>query len=114
MIDYGKFKYQAQKKAQEAKKKQTVIQIKEVQLRPNIEKHDLETKLKKTYEFLDEGDKVKLVMNFRGREMAYVEAGMEKFQGIMKLILEHGAIIEAPPQLLGKRISALLASSKKK
>ncbi len=84
IIDYGKFKYEQQKQANEAKKKQVVVQLKEIQFRPNIEKHDLETKMKKIEGFLEDGDKVKLVMQFRGREMAYKDTGLGKFNDIIK------------------------------
>ena len=114
VIDYGKFKYDQQKKAQEAKKKQVKVQLKEIQLRPNIEAHDLETKLKRAYKFLDQSDKVKFVMQFRGREMAYRDAGKEKFENIIAGVCEHGAIIESPIKMMGNRIITILAPSKKK
>ena len=66
LIDFGKYKYELQKKAQEAKKKQIVVQLKEIQFKPNIEKHDLETKLNHCAKFLEQGDKIKLSMQFRG------------------------------------------------
>jgi translation initiation factor IF-3 len=114
LIDYGKFKYEAQKKTAEAKKKQAVVQLKEIQFRPNIEKNDIEVKLRKVQEFLDDGDKVRLMMQFRGREMAYRDAGMEKFRGIIHIALEAGAAIESEPKLMGNRILAILAPGKKK
>jgi translation initiation factor IF-3 len=113
LIDYGKFKYDAQKKASEAKKKQIVIQIKEIQFRPNIEAHDIDTKLNQADKFLHQGDKIKLVMQFRGRENAYKEAGQEKFKGIVERILQMGAIIEAEAKLMGNRIIAVVAPDKK-
>lgn len=113
LIDYGKFKYEQQKKANEAKKKTAVIQLKEIQFRPNIEKHDLETKLKRAEKFLDQNDKVKLVMQFRGREMAYRDAGMEKFQSIIQQVSEFGAQVEAEPKMMGNRIIAIMAPIKK-
>ncbi len=114
VIDYGKFKYDQQKKAQEAKKKQVKVQLKEIQLRPNIEAHDLETKLKRAYKFLDQGDKVKFVMQFRGREMAYRDAGKEKFDHIIEGVCEYGAQVESPAKMMGNRIITILAPSKKK
>lgn len=115
LIDYGKFKYQQQKKANEAKKKQAVVQLKEIKLRPNIEKHDLETKLKKIFGFLDEGDKVKLLMQFRGREMAHKDLGLEKFNSIIDMIVaDSGALVESSPKLMGSRVIAMLAPQKKK
>lgn len=113
LIDYGKYKYELQKKAQEAKKKQIVVQLKEVQLRPNIEQGDLATKLNNCRKFLDQGDKIKMSMQFRGREMSYRDAGMEKFKAIIAQVLEMGAIIESEPKLMGNRIIAILASTKK-
>lgn len=113
VIDYGKFKYDQQKKANEAKKKQAQAQLKEIQMRPNIESHDLETKLKKVYGFLKDGDKVKMVMQFRGREMAYRDAGLEKFKVILAGVCEYGATEESPAKLMGNRIISILAPDKK-
>lgn len=113
VIDYGKFKYDQQKKANEAKKKQVQAQLKEIQLRPNIESHDLETKLKRVYKFLEQGDKVKMLMQFRGREMAYRDAGLEKFKNILEGICEYGATIESPPKIMGNRIITIMAPDKK-
>ena len=113
LIDFGKYKYELQKKAQEAKKKQIVVQLKEIQVKPNIEANDLKTKLNHCAKFLDQGDKIKISMQFRGREMAYRDAGMEKFKGIIAQIEAMGAIIESEPRLMGNRIIAILASVKK-
>jgi translation initiation factor IF-3 len=82
-------------------------------LRPNIEANDLQTKLNNCAKFLDDGDKIKISMQFRGREMSYREAGMEKFRAIIAQIAAMGAIIEADPKLMGNRIIAILASVKK-
>ena len=112
-MDYGKYKYQAQKKINEAKKKQVVIDIKELKFRPNIEKHDLEVKLKKVEEFLEEGDKVKILMQFRGREIAYADIGMAKFREIIAAAIQLGAVVESDPKMMGNRIICLLAPSKK-
>lgn len=113
VIDYGKYKYELQKKAQEAKKKQVVVQLKEVQLRPNTDHGDLETKLNHCKKFIDQGDKIKISMQFRGREMSYRDAGMEKFKGIIAQIVEFGAVVESEPKLMGNRIITILASTKK-
>lgn len=113
LIDFGKYKYELQKKAQEAKKKQIVIQLKEVQLRPNIEQGDLDTKLNHCRKFLDQGDKIKISMQFRGREMSYRDAGMAKFKTIIAQIVEMGATVEADPKMMGNRIIAILASTRK-
>ena len=114
LIDYGKFKYQLQKKATEAKKKQVVVLLKEIQFRPNIEVHDIVTKLNKIKEFLGDGDKVKMVMQFRGREMAYMTAGMEKFKGIMAQVEAIGGVMESYPKIMGNRIISIMAPSAKK
>ncbi len=114
MMDYGKYKYQIQKKLAEAKKKQVVIDVKEMKFRPNIEKHDLEVKIHHIEKFLDQGDKVKLLMQFRGREMAHKEIGLAKFDEIVRAVLEKGAIIEAPSKFMGNRVIAMVAPGKKK
>lgn len=114
LMDYGKYKYQAQKKLNEAKKKQAVIEVKELKFRPNIEKHDVEVKMNKVKEFLEDGDKVKLLMQFRGREIAYAETGMARFKEILAQIIELGAVVEADPKMMGNRIIALVSPSKKK
>lgn len=113
LIDFGKYKYELQKKAQEAKKKQIVIQLKEIQLRPNIEQGDLDTKLNHCKKFLDQGDKIKISMQFRGREMSYRDAGMAKFKTILAQITEFGATVESDPKMMGNRIIAILASTRK-
>lgn len=115
LIDYGKYKYQIQKKANEAKKKQATVSVKEIKLRPGIDNHDLMVKVKKIYEFLAEGDKVKMLMQFRGREMAHKEIGLDRFHEIVNSIMEETkATIESPAKLMGNRIIAILAPSKKK
>jgi translation initiation factor IF-3 len=114
LIDYGKFKYQAQKKASEAKKKQVVIQVKEVKFRPAIDSHDLEVKLKNVYKFLGNGDKVKLLMQFRGREMAHKHIGLDKFRAIISDIVEKSeCVIESPLKMMGNRAISMIAPSKK-
>ena len=76
-MDYGKFKYQEQKKAAEARKKQKIVEIKEIKMRPNIDDHDYEVKMRSMRRFFDEGDKVKVTLRFRGREMAHQQLGCE-------------------------------------
>ncbi len=112
MMDYGKYKYQVQKKLAEAKKKQVVIDVKEIKFRPNIEKHDLDVKINHIEKFLEKGDKVKLLMQFRGREMAHKELGLAKFDEIMKAILEKGAVVESPAKMMGNRCIAMVAPGK--
>ncbi len=102
-----------QKKESEARKKAAVIQLKEIQFRPNIEAHDLETKLRHAEKFLEQGDKVKMVMQFRGREMAYKEAGMEKFRSIIKTVESYGAVVESEPKFMGNRVITIVAPDKK-
>lgn len=114
VIDYGKFKYDQQKKKSEAKKRQSVVQLKEIQFRPNIEIHDLDTKLERAKRFLYQGDKVKLVMQFRGREMAYKEKGEKKFQAIIERVLDMGSKVESEPKAMNNRIISILAPDKKR
>ncbi len=113
VIDYGKFKYDQQKKANEAKKKQAQVSLKEIQFRPNIEAHDLDTKLKRAEKFLEQGDKIKMVMQFRGREMAYRDQGMLKFKDILATVEELGSQVEADPKMMGNRIITIVAPTKK-
>ena len=115
LIDYGKYKYQQQKKAAEAKKKQVTIQVKEVKFRPAIDVHDLNVKLKNVYRFLEAGDKVKLLMQFRGREMAHKDIGLGKFKEIIAGIVEEkDAVVESPLKMMGNRAICMIAPSKKK
>ncbi len=114
LIDYGKFKYQQQKKAAEAKKKQVVIQVKEVKFRPAIDIHDLNVKTKNVLKFLGQGDKVKMLMQFRGREMAHKHIGLEKFNEIIASVVEQtGAVVESPVKMMGNRAIAMVAPAKK-
>lgn len=112
ILDYGKFKYEKKKKDHEAKKKQVVVKVKEVQLRPNTDEHDLDYKFKNVRTFLEEGDKAKITMMFRGREVAYVDSGYKTMQ---RLILELGdmAIVEAPPKLEGKKLIMVIGPNPK-
>lgn len=114
LIDFGKFKYQMQKKAAEAKKKQVTISVKEVKFRPGIDIHDLEVKVKQVQKFLIQGDKVKMLMQFRGREMAHKDLGLGKFNEIITLILEGvAATVESPVKMMGNRAICMLAPVKK-
>ena len=113
LIDYGKFRYEQQKRKNEAKKRQHISQLKELQFRPNIETHDLETKLNRAKTFLGQGDRLKLVMNFRGREIAYKDAGSKKFNGIIERVVEMGAKIESGPKQVNNRILCILIPDKK-
>lgn len=112
ILDYGKFKYEKKKKDHEAKKRQVVVKVKEVQLRPNTDEHDLDYKFKNVRTFLEEGDKAKITMMFRGREVAYVDAG---YKTMKRLILELGdmAIVESPPKLEGKKLIMVIGPNPK-
>lgn len=112
ILDYGKLKYLKKKKEQEAKKKSVTIDVKEVQLRPNIEEHDLLVKYRKMVDFLSRGDKVKIVLMFRGREMAYAKKqGTELLDRILDM-LKDVAVSEAHPKLEGRRMIMVLAPGK--
>ncbi|MEQ1771676.1 MAG: translation initiation factor IF-3, partial [Devosia sp.] len=108
MLDLGRFKYAAQKKANEARKKQKVIEVKEIQLRPNIDTHDYETKMKAVHRFLDDGDRVKVTMRFRGREMAHQELGMNLLVKVQTELAEK-AKIESSPRSEGRQMVMVLA-----
>jgi translation initiation factor IF-3 len=108
MLDVGRFKYAAQKKAAEARKKQKVIEVKEIQLRPNIDTHDYETKMKAVHRFLDDGDRVKVTLRFRGREMAHQDLGMELLIKVQNE-LEAKAKVESSPRSEGRQMVMVLA-----
>ena len=108
ILDLGRFKFAAQKKAAEARKRQKVIEVKEIQLRPNIDTHDYETKMKAVNRFLDEGDRVKVTMRFRGREMAHQELGMELLVKVQHE-LESKAKVESSPRSEGRQMVMVLA-----
>ena len=107
-LDVGKFKYEAQKKANLARKSQKTQEIKEIKMRPNIDDHDYDTKMKKVFEFLDEGDKVKVTMRFRGREMAHGELGMAVLRRVQEQT-EQLAKVEAHPRMEGRQMLMVLA-----
>ena len=106
--DFGKFKYEEQKKKNEARKKQRIIEIKEVKLRPGIDDHDYDVKMRSMVRFLDEGDKVKVTMRFRGREMAHQELGMEVLMRV-KADLEEKSKVEQMPRMEGRQMIMVLA-----
>lgn len=111
IIDYGKYSYEQQKREKINKKKQHVITVKEVRFRPHTDTHDIETKVRKIREFIENGDRVKLSVMFRGREMAHQEIGMETVQKVIAL-LEDVARIEKAPLQEGRFITAYLAAKK--
>ncbi|MEM9989036.1 MAG: translation initiation factor IF-3 [Pseudomonadota bacterium] len=108
LMDYGKHKYQQQKKKAEAKKKQKVVDVKEIKMRPNIDKHDYEVKTKAMRRFFEGGDKVKVTLRFRGREMAHQERGMELLNRV-KDDFEEITKVEAMPKLEGRQMMMVLA-----
>jgi translation initiation factor IF-3 len=108
IVDLGKLKYQNQKKAAEARKKQKTVEIKELKMRPNIDDHDYEVKLKAAGRFFEDGDKVKVTLRFRGREMAHQELGMQLLQRVKEDTAEI-AKVEAEPKLEGRQMMMVLA-----
>ena len=108
LSDYGKYKYEQQKKAAEARKKQKVIEIKEIKMRPTIDDHDYDTKMKAMRRFFDEGDKVKVTLRFRGREMAHQNLGMELLNRVHKDV-EPVAKMEQWPKMEGRQMMMVLA-----
>jgi translation initiation factor IF-3 len=112
ILDYGKYKFTAQKKASEARKKQKTVEVKEIKMRPNIDTHDYDVKMKAARRFLDEGDKVKMTMRFRGREMAHQELGL-KLLFRVRDDLDQMAKVEAAPRLEGRQMIMILAPNAK-
>ena len=108
VLDYGKYKYQQQKKKNEAKKKQKVVEIKEIKMRPNIDSHDYDVKTRAMRRFFDEGDKVKVTLRFRGREMAHQERGMELLQKVQS-DFDEIAKVEQLPKLEGRQMMMVMA-----
>ena len=108
ILDLGKLKYANQKKAAEARKKQKIVEIKEIKMRPNIDTHDYEVKMKAMNRFFEEGDKVKVTLKFRGREMAHQELGMKLLLQVKDDTLEI-AKVEAEPKLEGRQMMMVLA-----
>lgn len=108
MMDYGKWKYENKKKAQVAKKKQTVISIKEIQIRPRTDDHDLETKMKSARKFLLSGDKVKVNLRYQGREMAHKEVGAKVLRKVMEKLSDL-ATPEVEPKMEGRQLFVVMA-----
>jgi len=107
-LDVGKYKYEAQKKANLARKSQKTQEIKEIKMRPNIDDHDYDTKMKKVFEFIEEGDKVKVTLRFRGREMAHGQLGMQVLQRVQADTVEL-AKVEQHPRMEGRQMLMVLA-----
>jgi translation initiation factor IF-3 len=108
VLDYGKFKYEEQKKKNEAKKKQKIIEVKEIKLRPSIDDHDYQVKMRSMNKFIEEGDKVKVTMRFRGRELAHQELGMNVLMRV-KDDLETIAKVEQMPRMEGRQMTMVVA-----
>ena len=108
ILDYGKFKYEAQKRANEARKKQKIIEVKEIKLRPNIDEHDYQVKMRNVQKFLNAGDKVKVTLRFRGREMAHQELGANVLTRVREETDEF-AKVEAMPKMEGRQMIMVLA-----
>ena len=107
ILDLGKYKYEAQKKKSEARKKQKIIELKEIKFRPNIEQHDYDVKMRAMRRFLDEGDKVKVTLRFRGREMVHQHLGMNVLKRVRDEMYE-AAKVEQMPQLEGRQMTMIL------
>ena len=112
LMDFGKFRYQRQKKAHDAKLKQRTIQLKEVKFRPGTEENDYQVKVRNIVRFLNEGDKAKITMRFKGREIAHQEFGMQMLERI-RTDLENDAVVEQVPKLEGRQLVMVLAPKKK-
>ena len=112
LMDFGKFRYQRQKKAHDARLKQKTIQLKEVKFRPGTEENDYQVKVKNVIRFLKEGDKAKITMRFKGREIAHQEFGMQMLERI-RTDLEGDAVVEQMPKLEGRQLVMVLAPKKK-
>lgn len=113
IINYGKYRFDAQKKAKEAKKNQKIIELKEIQLTPQIGQHDIETKVKACLKFLEDGNKVKVGVRFKGRQMAHPEVGNDTLNKFLEYVNDY-AIIEKKPVLDGRWLTCVLSSKVKK
>lgn len=113
ILDYGKYKFSQEKKVKESKKKQKLIKMKEIRMQPKIEEHDMQFKTKHIREFLDEGNKVKVTVRFRGRELAHTERGKDVLDKVLEL-LEGGFILERSPIMEGRYMSMTVSPKGKK
>lgn len=111
IIDYSKYRYEQAKKAKEAKKKQKVSELKEIRISPNIDDNDLNTKVNQARKFLDKGDKIKVSLRFRGREMAHIANGKENLDEFMNKLSDI-AVIEKQPKLEGRSMSMVIAAKR--
>ncbi len=112
VMDYGKYVFQQKKKQGEAKKKQKVIVVKEVQFRPRIDEHDFDFKRNNIVRFLQHGDKVKAIIRFRGREMTHMELGRAVLDRLLDEVKEHGAAESPHPDVQGNRMAIVIAPNK--
>lgn len=113
IIDYGKFRYHQQKKEKDSKKSQVQIRVKEVKLKPNIDTHDFQTKVKHARDFLIKGNKVRVSIMFRGREMLHIDLGEKVVREFCETLSDISAV-EAPPKMMGRTITTVLAPGGKK
>ncbi len=109
ILDYGKYKYEQQKKASEARKKQKTVDVKEVKIRPGIEEHDYQVKMRNARKFLTNGDKVKVTMRFRGREMAHQDIGMDLLKRMVEELSDISKV-DLQPKMEGRQIIMVLSS----
>ena len=108
IIDYGKYRYEQQKKAAAARKKQKIVDVKEIKMRPMIDTHDYDVKMRAAHKFIDNGDKVKFTMRYRGREMAHQELGMEVLKRVKEDMAEKTKV-ELQPKMEGRQMTMVLA-----
>ena len=109
IMDFGKFKYEQQKREAEARKKQKIIEIKEIKFRPGTDDHDYDVKMRSVHKFLEEGDKVKITLRFRGREMAHQQLGMDLLNRVATDVAEVGKI-ESMPRLEGRQMVMMIGA----
>jgi translation initiation factor IF-3 len=112
VMDFGKYKYQQSKKAHEAKKKQTVIVVKEIRMRPRTEEHDFQVKVRNIRKFLESGNKVRIFIMFRGRELAHMEMGSKKLAHVVEEVKDIG-VVEQHPKREGRRMTMIIAPTGK-
>lgn len=113
IMNYGKFRYEQTRKEKEAKKKQHVVKVKEMKFHPNIEEHDYGVKLRHILEFLEEGNKVKVTLTYRGREFAHMEIGKKLLERLVADVAQHGAV-EMTPKLLGRSMIMVIGPTRTK
>lgn len=114
LLNYGKYKYELEKKTREQKKNSSQVKLKEVRMQPKIETHDMAFKTKHVQDFLDQGNKVKVTIRFRGRELAHTELGRVKLDRILELLTEDSYKIDSPPRMEGRFMSMMLSPKSKR